>query len=157
MKSKSVIISYSFGSRKNGRCKSNIELAKFTEDLHEKTRAPVIAQHEIAECLKSKPLFVVKRHRIKSNYLGSEEVTAQAVYFIRKKGFSSVLLVAQPFLHRHKCKKILESYGLRIIAPKCPRYLSTGNLISGGQGVRKVLLYMRSCRNLQGDEGCSAD
>lgn len=115
-----AIVVYSFGSRRVGRCRTNIELAKFSDDLHKKTGVPVIAQIEVADCMKSRPLLVVKKHRVKNSYLGTEEVTAQVASFMKKSRLHTAILVAQPFLHRHKCRKILENRGISVDTPKMP-------------------------------------
>ena len=118
----SVIVAYSFGFREKGYTKSNEALAREVDKIYGKYKYAIIAQKEIADLSKSKKVFVVKRHRKRGEYLDTMEVTSQAVEFMKKHEFSRVLLIAQPFLHRAECRRLLKKNGFLVVVPKI-RYI----------------------------------
>lgn len=61
-----------------------------------------------------RPDLVVRKHREEGKFLGTEEVTSQYAEFLRRLGVSEVLLIAHPFLHWRKCKKLLEAEGFSV-------------------------------------------
>ncbi len=109
MNQKEAIFGLSYGYRKNDPGPINLALAKVID--REKEISPeleIIAQWEVAACLKNKPVFVIREHRQKGEYLDTDEVIAQAVEYCKDNGIKAIRLVAFPFLHRYLCRQLLK-------------------------------------------------
>ncbi|OGE84836.1 MAG: hypothetical protein A3J48_03425 [Candidatus Doudnabacteria bacterium RIFCSPHIGHO2_02_FULL_46_11] len=136
-----VIVALSFGGRVNGPGKSNVALARLTEDLSRRYNLPVIAQWEIAHSsldLQDKLLHIVRKARNKQlgrltkiihtlttkrvdekdlgNYLDSYEVLMQAAEICLKQGLKKAIIVAH---HDHlwRTSKIAEAVGFEPLHP----------------------------------------
>ena len=77
------------------------------------------SQWEIALALHHVPIIhVVREHRVKGQYLDSEEVCAQSLEaFDRAGGVDSILPIAQPFLQLHKVQQQLKNTGQKLFWP----------------------------------------
>lgn len=115
-----AIVAYSFGFRKYGAGESNKALARSVKKVYSITNVLLILQKEIAQCIdfKSVPVLVIEKHRRLWQYLDTEEVTEQAAKYMKRKKISHVFLVAHPFLHRKKCKKLLRKHGFKVFTIK---------------------------------------
>lgn len=91
------------------------------EELECGRRVVVIAQAEVARHMLTKPDLVISAHRRKGEYLGSEEVVAQATEFLQTWWVDEIVVVANPFLHLAKCRKLVRVEGFTIIDRKIGR------------------------------------
>lgn len=124
------IVGFALGHRKNDPGISNRALARVVERLmNEKSDliATIVLQHEILdcmpfcpdpECLENHRVFPVKEHGTSGQYLDSEEVMRQAAEHFNNVYVKKIFIVAQPFLHLHKCIKLAELAGFEPIVPK---------------------------------------
>jgi hypothetical protein len=109
MNQKEAIFGLSYGYRKNDPGPINLALAKVIEREKEiNPELEIIAQWEIAACLKNKPTFIIKEHREKGKYLDTDEVIVQAVEYFKANNIKAIRLVAFPFLHRYLCRYFLK-------------------------------------------------
>lgn len=123
---KCVILGLSWGYRKEKENiltpgLSNKALAKLVDLYQAETPGlESVLQWEIAECATHKAVLIIREHRIKGQYLDSDEVIDQALQYIKRKGYKEVILVAQSFLHRFFCKRLIKKMdpGLKVITPK---------------------------------------
>ncbi len=116
-----VIAGLSFGLRINNKPGlSNRDLAAVMDILQIDTGLPSLVQWEIARCVLQPPVFEVKKHRVEGRYLDSEEVVDQMVSFLRQNmpDVDTIVLVAHPFLHRYKCKKLFKFFGYKVETAK---------------------------------------
>ncbi len=127
------LVAFSFGllpEKTRDRCLSNIDLARAVEQIVRGVsgRVVVVAQHEIAGQLEfgqyqPVELHVIRQHRLPGVYLDSEEVMFQAAAILSslRQGpwgqwtISSVIPVAQPFLHLHRCRQLVRKAGFCLI------------------------------------------
>lgn len=122
-----MVIAYSFGFRKDRQGvypgTSNEALAKVVDRVCRETGAAAILQWEIEKCVNAEVprSLVIREHTIKGKYLDREEVTAQAVGYMNHLSVKEAILVAHPFLHRRKCKKLLEQGGIKVVIAKTGR------------------------------------
>ena len=108
-----VMIGYSFGLRKDGfPTKSNSALAMWANTVNEMLAPDItILQTEIAECVNFNPSLIIKNHKRKNEYLDAEEVTVQAVDFLKElinqnEEYSLyVYIIAHQWLHWSKCMR----------------------------------------------------
>lgn len=116
-----VIAGLSFGLRINNKPGlSNRDLATVVNILQIDTGLPSLVQWEFESLVLETPVFVVRKHRIKDEYLDSEEVIAQMARFLYENmpDVDTVVLVAHPFLHRYKCKKLFKFFGYKVETAK---------------------------------------
>lgn len=114
-----VIIGLSFGLRKDNKPGlSNEDLAAVVDRLQKESHIDSVLQWEIAGLVKKPPLLVVTKHRKPGEYLNTEEVVEQMAEYLKSKNITAVILVAQPFLHRYKCRKLFKKKGFKIEIPK---------------------------------------
>ncbi len=109
MNLKEAVFGLSFGYRKNDSGPINLALAKIID--REKEISPeleIIAQREIAACLKNEPAFVIREHRQKGMYLDTDEVVAQATEYFKTNSIKTIRLAAFPFLHRSLCRHLFK-------------------------------------------------
>lgn len=108
-----AIVTYSFGGSLNRPGPSNEALGKIIDGLTAGTETfVVVVQDFIEDCVNRKPDLVVGEV---AKYISTEEITDELVPFLRQKHVSEVLLVAHPFLHWVKCKKLLEESGFKVV------------------------------------------
>ncbi|MDE2001780.1 MAG: hypothetical protein KGI60_04435 [Patescibacteria group bacterium] len=117
-----VILALSFGQRKGEPCLSNIGIAEAIKDclFWAKHRPPILAQWEVAECLKKTCVpvrHIVREHRVKGKYLDSYECLDQMAIVCRANGWKVAFIAAHPH-HRFRCQLIAEKLGLTTFAPK---------------------------------------
>ncbi|MDD5342513.1 MAG: hypothetical protein PHI73_04245 [Patescibacteria group bacterium] len=127
------LVAFSFGMRgeKAGPCLSNVDLAREVERIVQEVGdgIAVVVQHEIGSLLnftgrKPTKLHLVTHHRRPGVYLDSEEVMAQADVFFQELGDNppgipvvrNIFVVAQPFLHLTKCRRLAEQAGYVILS-----------------------------------------
>ncbi len=115
-----AVIAYSFGgSPRYGAGTANEALARIVISTAQKTGSIIIAQDYLEKPLRgmeaplANSLFILE-HRKKGCFLGTEEVTLQAALYLRTLDIRHVFLVAHPFLHRFKCKKLLRRSGFSV-------------------------------------------
>lgn len=115
-----IIVALSFGIRHDDPGLSNRDLARVVDSVQHNSDFESLLQWEIADVVSRPPILVVRKHRISGKYLDSEEVITQMVDFLHRKKpkTDTVILIAQPFLHRHKCKKIFKSFGYKVEIPQ---------------------------------------
>lgn len=113
-----AIVAYSFGgSPVHGPGRANVKLAEVAARIFRETRALLVVQDYLGAPLRDAglaPDLVIREHRQKGQFLGTEEVTSQAAEYLRSRGITQVLLVAHSFLHWKKCLKLLQGEGLSI-------------------------------------------
>jgi len=79
----------------------------------------VVAQWEIALRLHGiQPQLVVDR--TEGKYLDSEEVMRQASKYFKEHNITEVIVIANPFLHLYKCKKLAKEAGFTVMKQKIP-------------------------------------
>lgn len=110
-----VIIAASFGYRNHGLGTSNIALARVANQLHQALHIPVIAQHEIAYCLKKPPLLNIREHRMSGKYLDTQEVMEQSYPVCVSHAFTSPIIVAHPD-HQWRVMATAKGLGLSPLA-----------------------------------------
>lgn len=115
------LISLSFALREGREPNPcNVRLAKATEHVALALNAEGIqylcsVQWEIALSLHVPTIYVVREHRVKGQYLDSEEVVAQSLEaFHHAGGVDAVLPIAQPFLQLHKVQSQLLNSGQKL-------------------------------------------
>ena len=113
-----AILGLSFGIKKSGHTKSNKALAGVVERVFDKKGLQVILQKELAECVDFPLSLVIKEHRIKGQYLDSDEVIAQAIIYLKANKINSVWLIAHPLLQRTKCRILLKKSGFKVRIPR---------------------------------------
>ena len=121
-----AVVVYSFGgSPRYGPGAANKKLAAIALRIAQNNPSGLVlvAQDYLEEPLRefggiSLVGLVVRKHRTKGAFLGTEEVTAQAVAYLHTQGIRRVVLVAHPFLHRFKCRKLLLRSGFSV---KCAK------------------------------------
>ncbi len=114
---KKMIAGLSFGLRiNNAPGLSNKDLARVVNIIQTERNFPFLLQWEIARCVSQPPVFEVKKHRVEGRYLDNEEVVDQMVSFLRQNmpDIDTIVLVAHPFLHRYKCKKLFKFLGYKV-------------------------------------------
>ncbi len=112
-----ILLGLSFGLIGKEPGLSNRHLAKIIDrEQAQDDELEAILQWEIASCTKKAPVLKVTKHRILGEYLDSEGVIVQAVEWLQNQRpkVKVIKLVAQPFLHRFKCKKLIASYGFDV-------------------------------------------
>ena len=89
--------------------------------------------------------LVISEHREKGKFLNTEEVTAQADQFFRGVGVRDVYLIAHPFLHRWKCRRLLKLHGFKVrIVRNKPHWIPFDPNSDGWwtRGALRFLLYV---------------
>ncbi len=99
----------------------NMKLARETERVVALLRAEghhviVVSQWEIALSLSwITERCIVREHRVKGNYLDSDEVILQAKAFFEKcGGMDEVVIVANPFIHLQGARSKAKGFGLKV-------------------------------------------
>ena len=116
------IIPLSFALREGRGAQSlcNVRLAEATERVALALNSEGIqylcsSQWEVALALHVPTIHVVCEHRVKGQYLDSEEVCAQSIEaFNSAGGVDAVLPIAQPFLQLHKVQQQLLNAGQKL-------------------------------------------
>lgn len=112
-----AIVAYSFGGNRGRPGKPNMVLASLVaQESKWSPDALILVQDHIAVALPLsgvEPDLVVKKHP-QEKFFGTEEVTRQFTEFLRTFQVSQVFLVAHPFLHRYKCRRLLEQQGFEV-------------------------------------------
>lgn len=116
------VIGFSFGFRKEGNKKtpglSNEDLARFIEKkLYNK---PLILQFEINNALNlqtDQPIYKIKKHRVKDQYLSTDEVALQAIEIMKKNNWKKAIIIAHPY-HMPRVDAICKQLKIKTIAPK---------------------------------------
>jgi hypothetical protein len=128
IKEADCVIGFSFGFRlKNGKIipgLSNDDLANFIEKHF--PDKPYILQFEIADALskKKKDLFVIRKHRVKGEYLDTSEVALQAIEIMNKHEWHKAAIIAHPF-HMPRVDALCQKLGINTIVPdglSCVRF-----------------------------------
>ena len=112
-----AFVIYSFGGDPGRPGPSNERLAQVAAKIVRQTHATLLVQDHLEgpiRDLELTPDLVVDEHRKEGKFLGTEEVTAQYTEYLLQADISTVLLVAQPFLHRPKCIKLLQNEGFDV-------------------------------------------
>ncbi len=112
-----AVVAYSFGGSHYGPGCANVVLAQIAARVSRETDAALLVQDYLEIPIQEKgifPNFIVREHREKGKFLGTEEVTLQFAEYLRRHNISKVLLVAHPFLHWRKCKKLLQQEGFDV-------------------------------------------
>ena len=122
-KENTVILAYSFGYRRNDPGITNRSLAKIVEKVYQATSDPIILQGEIAECVNFKPTLVINDYHIqdgffRARHLNINEVTDQAIDFMKSKDMSRIWLIVHPFMYLVRCRKLLKNQGFQVLTPK---------------------------------------
>lgn len=115
LKNADCIVGFSFGLRENNQPgSSNEALAKVIVSLTDKYDLPVMVQWEIADCLPFKlPSHrIVRKHRVKGEYLDSREVAIQFAAELLREPLAKPINAAHP-LHMWRCLKNLEKLGFQ--------------------------------------------
>lgn len=116
-----AIVAFSFGLRAKGREPNpcNRRLARAVERITRLTAREsgsilLISQWEVAKQLQADGVHVdrVIEESPRGDYLGSDEVWAQALAFLQGRRVARVIPVAQPFLQIHKVRKLINESGL---------------------------------------------
>lgn len=113
------VIAFSFGfiqqEKKILPGKSNVQLARFIEQRF--PGMPLIAQSEIADALqKSTAVLTITSHRTPGKYLDSGEVAAQAVEYMKTKGWTQAIIITHPALEARN-DYVCVAIGMETIAP----------------------------------------
>jgi hypothetical protein len=107
-----AIVAYSFGGSVGRPGPSNLAFGKIIDRLAAKGEpVVVVVQDFIGSCVNRKPDLVVGEEGV---YISTEDITEEIAPLLKKQNVSEVLLVAHPFLHWVKCKKLLEGHGFRV-------------------------------------------
>ena len=122
-KEDTVILAYSFGYCLNNPGISNQALAEIVEKVYQATSDPIILQGEIAECVNFKPTLVINDYHIqdgffRARHLNINEVTDQAIDFMKSKDMSRIWLIVHPFMYLVRCRKLLKNQGFQVLTPK---------------------------------------
>ena len=118
------LISLSFALREGHEPNPcNVRLAEATERVALALNSEGIeylcsSQWEVALALHVSTIHVVREHRVKGQYIDSEEVCAQSIEaFNVAGGVDAILPIAQPFLQLHKAQQQLENSGQKLFWP----------------------------------------
>jgi hypothetical protein len=113
-----AILAFSLGYREFSASPSNIELARVADRLCDQYHIPIMAQHEVADCLVTKPMVTIRRHRVARQYLDTFEVGAQYNDHCIRLGFKTVIVVAHPH-HQWRAMCMTSRLGLTPLAADC--------------------------------------
>lgn len=117
------VVVFSFALAKNEPNPCNRRLAKITTKIvlgaTKIGTAILVAQWEVALGLHGvKPELIV--NRIADEYLDSEDVMERASECFKNHNITKVIVVANPFLHLYKCKKLAKQAGFEVLKQKIP-------------------------------------
>ncbi|PIZ98298.1 MAG: hypothetical protein COX77_05010 [Candidatus Komeilibacteria bacterium CG_4_10_14_0_2_um_filter_37_10] len=116
------IVAFSFGYQIDNPGPSNKVLASVVQSTirqinhsNDQQLVAVVLQHEINSCFQKSPAtLVVTRHTRPRQYLNSGEVVSQADGHFSTRKVELVYVIAQPFLHLSKCKKLVRFAGYEL-------------------------------------------
>lgn len=110
---KTALVVFSFGGDVGRIGEVNNRLASLAHKRWKISFQLLYAEGFVAEALKMRgftPDFVVEKQEI----IRIEEVVSVYAEQLRKKGVDLVYVLAHPFLHRYKCRKLLEKEGFKV-------------------------------------------
>jgi len=119
------IVAFSFGLRENEPNPCNVRLAEeVIRAAHEVgSQVCIVAQWEIARALQEWGLVAdVVVDPVPGKYLGSADVAMRAKEAFQSAGVQECVVIAQPFLHLSRCKRLMEMAGFR------PRDMAIGRI-----------------------------
>ena len=116
------VLGFAFGAEQQGERllpgETNAHLAQLA--LQNYPTLPKILQGEIADAYPQSeqraPSWVIHEHRKPGRYLDTREVAAQAAEIVRREGFDSVVLLAQPY-HVPRAAAVCRRLGIKPIVP----------------------------------------
>jgi hypothetical protein len=114
------VVAFSFGMRGQSHEPNpcNVRLARAAERIirDEPASTLLISQWEIARQLSLDEVHVdqVVRPSSDREYLDTSEVWNQALETMRREKVETAIPVAQPFLHRHKIRKMIRDSGIAV-------------------------------------------
>ena len=109
---KVAIVAYSFGGTPDRPGPSNAALGKVVDRIAAREKdILVIVQDFLKSCIGRKADLVVGDVY---TFVNTEGITDLAAAFLKERDIRKVLLVAHPFLHWVKCKRLLEAHGFEV-------------------------------------------
>lgn len=110
-----IALSFGLGSQEPSPC--NRRIAREVGKIFLKEEKPILlaCQWEIARALPSDVPIAVVIGNHRGTYLDSQEVISRATDLFKEVGVDEVIMVAQPWLHLQKCRRLVRQAGFKVI------------------------------------------